>query len=81
MVVPKASLKKKSPSLLRYFFTLPAPAKCAAAKIPDSVTSTLLIFVPTKRLISLRSIHLFLEVLAIKAFSCKAALAKKACVL
>ena len=68
--VPKPSSKVISPYERKYFFTLPAPAKCAAAKIPDSVTFTPFMYLPLNLLMSLRKIHLLTLHKAIKAFSC-----------
>ena len=45
----------------KYFFTFPAPARWAAAKIPDSVISMPLILLPTDHSMSLFKIHLFRE--------------------
>lgn len=57
--VPKASLNLIDPFERKYFLTLPAPLKCAAAKIPDSVILVPLIVLPTLLLISFLKIHLF----------------------
>ncbi|WP_175578647.1 hypothetical protein [Tenacibaculum aiptasiae] len=57
--VPNASLNWNTPFERKYFLTLPAPLKCAAAKIPDSVIFTPLIVLPTLLLMSFLRIHLF----------------------
>lgn len=56
--VPKASLNFIAPLERKNFLTLPAPLKCAAAKIPDSVILIPLMVFPTLLLISFLKIHL-----------------------
>lgn len=65
------------PELRKNFLTLPAPPKCAAAKIPDSVIFIPFIVLPIDRLISFLNIHLFTLHKAKKAFSCNSGLFKK----
>ena len=57
--VPKASLNLIAPLERKNFLTFPAPLKCAAAKIPDSVILIPLMVLPTLLLMSFLKIHLF----------------------
>ena len=68
--MPYSSLHFLAPFVFKKRLTDPAPPKCAAARIPDSVILTPLIIFPEYLEISSFNSHLFFDNRATNAFSC-----------